>query len=107
MKVLAAVAMLLLTAGCGDGRTEARLTDYSVRGPSTLVVSVDGCRLNPSVEDLQQTESEVRLLVLRDQPSGFGVSSCADIVTVEMDEPLGERPLINARSGVEVQPRTG
>lgn len=104
--MLAAVGPVLLTAGCGHGSTEARLTGYSVIGPSTLVVSTDGCRLNPSVKDIEQTESEVRLLVLRDQPSALGTSSCAGTVTVELDEPLGERPLINAASGVEVQPQS-
>lgn len=108
MRFVAAGAALLLTGACaGDGRTAAQLFDYSLVTPSTLNVMVDGCRVDPAVEDLQETSTEVRLLVMRDQPSGFGQSNCADVVVVELAEPLGTRALINARSGVEVQSSLG
>jgi hypothetical protein len=104
MRYLAAAALVLTTAACAaDGRTEARLHDYSLTSPTTLSVMVDGCRLDPTVDDLQQTAQEVRLLVRRDHPAPLGTSSCADAVTVELDAPLGDRRVVDARSGVEVQ----
>ena len=96
--------LLLLTAGCGgDGRTDARLTSYSLTSPTTLMVATDGCRLDPTVDDLRESPEEVRLLVRRDRASGFGQSSCEDVVEVELREPLGGRNVVNAATGAAVK----
>jgi hypothetical protein len=108
MRLLAGLAAVLLTSACsGDGRTEARLSEYRVEGSDALRVAVDGCRVDATVEALEETATEVRILVMRNQPLGwFGHSDCADTVLVQLAEPLGSRAVINARSGVEV-PRPG
>jgi hypothetical protein len=104
MRLLATGLLLaLLTVSCGGGRTEARLDHYGLEGPDALRVAVDGCRVDSTVESLEETATEVRVLVLRDQPSGWlGQSNCQDTVLLQLAEPLGARAVINARSGVAV-----
>ncbi len=102
MRLLVGVAAVLLSVACSDGRSQARLVDYRLESPDTLRVSVPDCRVNATVEDLQETATEVRILVLQDQPSAFGRSLCADTVLVELAQPLGTRSVINARNGVAV-----
>lgn len=104
MRVLVVgVSVLAVVACAGDDRTEARLMEYSIIGPSAVRVMVDGCHANPAVTHLEQTATEVRVAVYRDRVEAwFGRSSCADSVTVELDDPLEDRSIVRATSGVAV-----
>lgn len=104
MRALVVVVSVLAVAACGGGdRTEARLMDYTLLGPSRVQVTVDGCHTNPTVTLLEETPTEVRLTVHRD-PDGswLGQGSCAGSVVLDLDEPLGSRSLVSAASGVAV-----
>jgi hypothetical protein len=105
MKVLTAGIALLMTAACGDGRTEARLLDYRMLDPFTAGITVDGCHTDPVLKDVEETATEVRIAVRRDPLSGFGQSNCLSFVEVVLNEPLGDRALVNAYTGEAVRAR--
>jgi hypothetical protein len=92
---LSATALVLVLAGCaGDARVvEVRATD----DPAVLDVFVDTCNadLNTTVTE---TGEEVVIDVEDSDRALFdaGGDDCQDLVTIELDEPLGERSVVLA-----------
>lgn len=63
-------------------------------------VIVSSCNGEPEVTRLEQTADEVRVEVTSSVPApGWGGNDCLDQLTVELDEPLGDRPLVDLTSG--------
>lgn len=109
MRAVVVVVCVLAIAACGGvDRTEARLVDYTLLGPSQVRVTADGCHTNPTVTLLEETATEVRLTVHRDSDrSWLGQGSCAGIVVLDLHEPLGSRSLVRAASGVALPDAEG
>lgn len=93
-------ALTLLLVGCGEPeRVEARLLDYTLLDGTTFQVYVDACNANARLKDVQETPTEVRLLVTADAPGG---DDCADSVPVPLKAPLGSRAVVDASTGQPV-----
>lgn len=60
----------------------------------TLDVAVNSCNGNPTV-DVIESEEEVTLSVV----ASDSMDDCQDVVTVELEEPLGERKVRDERDG--------
>ncbi|SFF63193.1 hypothetical protein [Blastococcus tunisiensis] len=93
------VAALLVTAsaGCGDDRRTVALIDAALVEPDTVQLSVGSCDGDPEISRLvagpRQVQVEVTATV---RETG---DQCADAVELVLDEPLGQRVLIDLTSG--------
>jgi hypothetical protein len=101
-RALAGAGALLLTlvlAGCfGDGREQVEVLDAMTwPGADVISLSVDSCNASPSVKVVEQA-GEVVVEVEADDP-GLNRDDCADNVLICLDEPLGDRVLVDDVSG--------
>lgn len=93
------IALAVLLVGCGPSeRVETRLLDYMVLDETTLQVYVAACNANARLKDIQETPTEVRLLVLADEPGRSG-GDCADGVPIPLKTPLAARAVVDASTG--------
>jgi hypothetical protein len=101
--VIATALVVALVTACGAlGRTEGRgPVSLAGRGVDviegdTLLLTVPSCYGNPELTSLTQDDQAVTVEIVTtvgDQPD------CADGLRVELDEPLGNRRVIDATSG--------
>lgn len=80
----------------------ARTVDLSSDG-LTLFVGVNSCQGDPSAEVDQGTDA-IRIAVKSYIPPGDDQDGCADEVIVSLDEPLGERRIIDEVTSAELRP---
>lgn len=109
MKRWAGVALAFVLIGAcsneasspGDAdRQPVEVLDGKVQRSGELTVSVDACHGAPEVS-VDESEQAVRIEVLATVHAvGPG---CADGVTVPLEHPLGERPLVDAYTGETVE----
>lgn len=101
---LAAVLVMAL-AGCpATVRKPVEFSHVTLTDDRTLEMSVDSCNGNPEVTELEQTETEVRLEVTSTVPGpGQPGNDCMDGIEVTLDAPLGDRVLVDARTGDAVE----
>ncbi len=104
--VAAAAVTALGAAACAvpeGGRTAVAISEVDLRDARTLSMTVRACDGAPQVSDVVERETEVRLAVTAAaSASPPGDSTCAERVTVKLAAPLGDRPLVDARSGEEL-----
>lgn len=97
---LSIVAVALLVSACGSGRTELPVAGVSVDGSRIAVY--DWCHDDPTLEvDEDPAAVEIRFSVREE--SGGDCFSCTEVT---LEEPLGDRAVIDASTGREV-PTTG
>lgn len=96
--VSVAVAALILAA-CTRTATivEVVLPDGASQ---TLVVGVDTCNADPRVAVVEDGQSIT--LTVRADRHPFGSDDCADSVSVPLDEPLGDRHVLDGVTGDEL-----
>jgi hypothetical protein len=96
--VAAGVLALLLaaTAGCGEDRRQVAIFDVSPDGPTRLVLSVESCNASPRAH---VDEHDDRVVVTVTADDRDDMDDCADGVVVELDEPLGDRELVDGSTG--------
>lgn len=77
-----------------------------LRSPDRLDLSVDSCRRNPQLALRQETSVEVQVMVVAPSTSYRPGSDCQDIVNVRLQEPFGDRILVDMHTGqpVSVEP---
>ncbi|MFN2344424.1 MAG: hypothetical protein ABR616_01745 [Dermatophilaceae bacterium] len=101
----AVAAALVLLVGCGVGTQTERgpvsLADGQVSqvGPQELVVDVPSCNGDPEVDELVEDDGEVRIRVVTTMVVSGDRDSCADSLEVALQQPLGDRDVIDAESG--------
>ncbi len=104
MAVLPPVLVAALVMGCGvsggaDGRVPVLLAgwDVAVVAEDTLELTLPSCLGQPRLTGLAQDDEavtvEVITTVVDEGPA------CADVLRLELDEPLGDRQVIDATSG--------
>lgn len=99
------VASTTTAAASENGRQRvglARTVDVSSDG-LTLFVGVNSCNGDPSAEVDQETDS-ITIAVESYVPPGDDQDGCADEVIVSLDEPLGERRIVDEVTGAELRP---
>ncbi len=105
--VVAALAGLMILAGCSSPATVERgpqpITGWSV-ADDVLHLWVDTCNGDPEV-DVVETAQEVTVTVVstRQNPG----DACLDDVSVRLEEPLGDRGLIDGATGRAPEPMEG
>lgn len=77
--------------------TEVALLDGATR---TLTVAVNTCNATPRAA-VTETDQVVSISVRSDRPP-FGSDDCADSIDIELEEPLGERRVVDGTSGDEL-----
>lgn len=104
---LGLVAVASLASGCGGApqRVPTVLLDASTDSSGTgLRLTVGSCGGNPEVVGVTETATEVRVRVISDEVSGDSLA-CAEAVQVRLDEPLGQRALVDDSNGARVEVR--
>ena len=97
-----AVAAALLVAGCAPGTEDARIIGASLAADGvTLGLSVDVCA-RPILEvDVVESPDEVAIsLTTTSDPDG---DACASSQAVTLQEPLGDRAVVDISTGDEVE----
>jgi len=94
------VAVALLVSACGSGRTELPVAGVSVDGSRIAVY--DWCHDGPTLEASEDSSTVELRFSVREETGG----DCFSCTEVTLEEPLGDRPVIDASTGREV-PTTG
>ena len=93
---------VLSLLGCGlfASRGEVRVMDAELSPPDKLTLIVASCNENPKVSLLRETEDDVQVRVIADYDF-FAQSGddCQDIVEVQLQDPLGDRVVIDEHTG--------
>lgn len=93
---LTAAVVAVGVAGCSadGGRALVPVTRVEVRDESTIDLVLDSCVPDPQVTDLAESDTEIAVAV-----SAGVAAPCDSRVRVKLDEPLGERAVVDARRG--------
>lgn len=94
-----ALAVAVLAAGCGVGWEDQPISRVSVAEDGRTLTVAWQCHLDSSVT-ADETPDEVRLLFRVYSYEG----DCADVEVVTLQEPLGDRTIIDASTGQTVAP---
>ncbi len=95
-----AIATFCLVGCSQRGEIAVSLWDETSPESTSLLLDVPACDSSPELQ-VVETEVEVIVTVTADKNSGCS-TSCADSVTVELQEPLGDRKVIDSSTGKEV-----
>lgn len=105
VSLAATAAALVLLTGCG-ATTETERGPVSLAGgqvshvgPQELVFDVPSCHGDPEVDELAETDDEVRIRIVTTMVTTGEGDACADILEVALEEPLGNRDVIDTESG--------
>jgi hypothetical protein len=104
-RILWVVVLACGVASCGADGT--RIVDaYGLPDSSSLELSIDTCGATVKSVDVEETAEEVRISV---ETEGGEGPECLDSTVAELDEPLGDRRVVDASTGneVEVSPADG
>lgn len=102
-RVASIVLIAVAATACSKATpvTEVALLDGASR---TLTVSVNTCNANPRAA-VVEGEQQITITVEADRQP-LGLDDCADSIAIELEEPLGDRRVIDGTSGQEL-PVTG
>lgn len=99
-RVLGPVVLACGVASCSSGGTEI-VAAYGLPDSTRVELSVDSCRATAITVDVEETAEEVRILVATED--GDDGPECLDSAMAELDEPLGDRRVIDVTTGEEVE----
>lgn len=102
-RLVCLAALVVLAAGCSGTRLGGPISEPILGAvvlpdqPNAVEVEFSGCDSEPAV-DVVESDSSVRITI--DGPNG----GCEPVyeLTVELDEPLGDRTIIDGATGDEV-----
>jgi hypothetical protein len=95
------LAAILCVVSCSGGTRNTRVAILLTVSPDgrMLAVGLDSCNAEPVVEIVEQTAERVVLAAVAERNAG---GDCADVVSVTLDDPLGDRRLIDGSTGDDV-----
>ena len=85
-------------------RNAVDIVEAELRDDGLLVLEVDSCNGDPAASVLEQND-QVRVEVVASTTPYRGGQDCLDIVEIALQEPLGERALVDAHTDDEVSVR--
>lgn len=85
-------------------RNAVDIVEAELRDDGSLVLEVDSCNGDPAASVLEQND-QVRVEVVASTTPYRGGQDCLDIVEIALQEPLGERALVDAHTDDEVSVR--
>jgi hypothetical protein len=84
-------------------RGEVSIVEAELRSPDNLTLVVDSCNGDPSVSSLRMTDQDVQVEVRASSTPFSGGQDCQDVIDVELEEPLGDRAVVDLHSGQTVE----
>ena len=101
--VVVAGMFLLIGFGGYTWRSAVSVTGAELYSPNRLVFNVDSCNKHPEVSVLRETDVDVQVEVVVDShPFLLGRLDCQDAVEVKLQEPLGDRVVVDKHTGRSV-----
>ncbi len=93
--------MVMCASSCAGGTRDARITSLLTVSPDgrSIAVAVDSCNAEPVVEIVEQSADRVVVLAIAERNAG---GDCTDVVSVILNEPLGDRRLVDGSTGDDV-----
>jgi hypothetical protein len=95
------LTVLLQLAGCAADWVNIRMATANSANATTVLLSLDTCHPSQNVvprEDVTESDTEVRVRLSMKQPSG-DQDDCAGAVTMELQNPIGNRVVVDDRTG--------
>ena len=84
----------------GAARHEIAIKVAWLDSPDTLVINANTCHRNPELALFRETDVDVRVkMVVDPDPYPLGGPDCLEELIVQLQEPLGDRPVIDAHTG--------
>lgn len=102
--LLAAPVLVSLAVGEPE-RIPTAIQEHAVSDGNTLQLGLATCNGDAELTKLDETSTEVRLLVVADKPDRNG-DDCSDGMTITLSAPLGTRNVLDAATGKPVPNRT-
>jgi hypothetical protein len=94
--VLGCAVAVVFAGGACSSETHPRVTRaYGTTTSTELTLNIDSCHQHPKV-DADESASEIRLTVTADADNS---DDCGDIARVTLDDPVGERSIIDTATG--------
>ncbi|MFP3974868.1 MAG: hypothetical protein ACLFVK_01430 [Dehalococcoidia bacterium] len=100
--VFVALFVAWLTLGEGTWRGEVSVANAELRSPDRLALIVCSCNGDPEVSLLRETEVDVQVKVVASSSPLRGGGDCLDVVEVQLQEPLGDRVVVDKHTGQSV-----
>ena len=97
--VFVACYMVWYHFGGGAWRSGVTVTGARLGHPQTLILSVASCQGAPRVAELRETEVDVQVRVIAFSTPLHGGRDCQDSVKAHLEDPLGDRLVVDKHSG--------
>lgn len=94
------VTAVLAACGPNEHRGPVRLTTALAVGPAELELEVPSCNGHAEVTELRESDAEVVVEVT--STTYREGDDCLDSIRVTLEQPLGDRRLVDATSGDEI-----
>jgi hypothetical protein len=92
--------------GGGVWRSEVGVFEAELRAPQRLVLLVKSCGGDPEVTLLRETDINVQVKLIASSTPLTGGGDCLDLIEIQLQEPLGDRVVIDKHTGQSVSFRT-
>ncbi len=81
-------------------RSEVGVLKAELRSPDRLTLIVASCNKDPEMSLLRETDVDIQVKVIADShPFLLGGGDCVDIVEAQLQQPLGDRVLVDDHTG--------
>ena len=81
-------------------RSEVSVLKAELRSPDRLTLIVASCNKDPEMSLLRETDVDIQVKVIADShPFLLGGGDCVDIVEAQLQQPLGDRVLVDDHTG--------
>ena len=100
--LLALVAVPWFCRGVGAWRSEVRVMEAHLLSPTRLALYVGSCRGSPEVSLLREADAEIQVKVVSWVTPLLGGEDCLDAVHIQLEEPLGDRVIVDRHNGEQV-----
>ena len=97
--VFIACLMVWYHLGGGAWRSGVNVVDARLDAPDTLMLTVESCHGAPRVAMSHETEVDVQVSIIAFSTPLHGRRDCLDSVNVHLEEPLGDRAVVDTHSG--------
>ena len=84
--------------GGGAWRSDVSIRDVKLAAPDTLILAVESCHGSPRVAMSHETDVDVLVRIISFSTPMHGGRDCLDSVNVNLEEPLGDRSVVDMHS---------
>ena len=97
--VFIACLMVWYHLGGGAWRSGVSIRDVKLAAPDTVILAVESCHGSPRVAMSHETDVDVLVKIVSFSTPVHGGLDCLDSVNVYLEEPLGDRSVVDMHSG--------